>query len=176
MFFTLELLECFLILIWSLKKALLLLVYQRSSGMLCWKIALVRWKTRQKVAVEFSRAGKKNLFSTGYYSSGGYLENQRMVSLVDQHVSVISTVGNLRPFPSVYSEVHDPLNLLDEPGRKTTFFTDSETVAGQKLNGLNFKQFLLYFFCCNCCNLHIEIRRNPFRCWDDLNASKNFGM
>lgn len=57
-----------------------------------------------------------------------------MTSLVDQHVSVISTVSSLRPFPSVYSEVHDPLNILDEPGRKTTgaYFTESEPGAGQQ--------------------------------------------
>uniref|UniRef100_A0A8D3DS25 DNA-binding protein RFX6 n=1 Tax=Scophthalmus maximus TaxID=52904 RepID=A0A8D3DS25_SCOMX len=57
---------------------------------------------------------------SGYYGNGGYLDAQRMTSLVDQHVSVISSVSSLRPFPSAYSEVHDPLNILDEPGRKTT--------------------------------------------------------
>uniref|UniRef100_I3KFB1 DNA-binding protein RFX6 n=1 Tax=Oreochromis niloticus TaxID=8128 RepID=I3KFB1_ORENI len=56
---------------------------------------------------------------SGYYGNSNYLESQRMTSLVDQHVSVISSVGSLRPFPSTYSEVHDPLNILDEPGRKT---------------------------------------------------------
>ncbi|XP_033505102.1 DNA-binding protein RFX6 [Epinephelus lanceolatus] len=67
----------------------------------------------------------------GYYGNSSYLESQRMTSLVDQHVSVISTVGSLRPFPSPYSEVHDPLNILDEPGRKTTgaYFTEAETGA-----------------------------------------------
>ncbi|XP_049446749.1 DNA-binding protein RFX6 [Epinephelus fuscoguttatus] len=67
----------------------------------------------------------------GYYGNSSYLESQRMTSLVDQHVSVISTVGSLRPFPSPYSEVHDPLNILDEPGRKTTgaYFTDAESGA-----------------------------------------------
>lgn len=69
---------------------------------------------------------------TGYYSNSSYLDSQRMTSLVDQHVSVISTVGSLRPFPSTYSEVHDPLNILDEPGRKTSgaFFTEAESGAG----------------------------------------------
>lgn len=69
----------------------------------------------------------------GYYGNSSYLDTQRMTSLVDQHVSVISTVGSLRPFPSTYSEVHDPLNILDEPGRKTTgaYFTEAETGAGQ---------------------------------------------
>uniref|UniRef100_G3NQW0 DNA-binding protein RFX6 n=1 Tax=Gasterosteus aculeatus aculeatus TaxID=481459 RepID=G3NQW0_GASAC len=58
----------------------------------------------------------------GYYSNSSYLDSQRMTSLVDQHVSVISTISSLRPFQSTYSEVHDPLNILDEPGRKTTGF------------------------------------------------------
>ncbi|XP_019964727.2 DNA-binding protein RFX6 [Paralichthys olivaceus] len=71
---------------------------------------------------------------TGYYGNS-YLESQRMTSLVDQHVSVISSVSSLRPFPSAYSEVHDPLNILDEPGRKTTgaYFTETETTADHSL-------------------------------------------
>ncbi|XP_039980938.1 DNA-binding protein RFX6 [Xiphias gladius] len=71
----------------------------------------------------------------GYYGNGSYLDSQRMTSLVDQHVSVISSVSSLRPFPSTYSEVHDPLNILDEPGRKTTgaYFTEAETGAGHSL-------------------------------------------
>uniref|UniRef100_A0A8D0CXM9 DNA-binding protein RFX6 n=1 Tax=Sander lucioperca TaxID=283035 RepID=A0A8D0CXM9_SANLU len=70
-----------------------------------------------------------------YYGNSSYLDTQRMTSLVDQHVSVISTVGSLRPFPSTYSEVHDPLNILDEPGRKTTgaYFTEAETGADHSL-------------------------------------------
>lgn len=73
--------------------------------------------------------------AAGYYGNGGYLDAQRMTSLVDQHVSVISSVSSLRPFPSAYSEVHDPLNILDEPGRKTTgaYFTEAETGAGQNV-------------------------------------------
>uniref|UniRef100_H3CWH6 DNA-binding protein RFX6 n=1 Tax=Tetraodon nigroviridis TaxID=99883 RepID=H3CWH6_TETNG len=71
---------------------------------------------------------------SGYYGHGGYLDSQRMTSLVDQHVSVISTVSSLRPFPSAYSEVHDPLNILDEPGRKTAgaYFPESEPGTGLK--------------------------------------------
>ncbi|CAG00146.1 unnamed protein product, partial [Tetraodon nigroviridis] len=72
------------------------------------------------------------LLVSGYYGHGGYLDSQRMTSLVDQHVSVISTVSSLRPFPSAYSEVHDPLNILDEPGRKTAgaYFPESEPGTG----------------------------------------------
>ncbi|XP_075315514.1 DNA-binding protein RFX6 [Odontesthes bonariensis] len=71
----------------------------------------------------------------GYYGNGSYLDSQRMTSLVDQHVSVISSVGSLRHFPSTFSEVHDPLNILDEPGRKTTggFFSEVETGADHSL-------------------------------------------
>ncbi|XP_060947891.1 DNA-binding protein RFX6 [Limanda limanda] len=73
---------------------------------------------------------------TGYYGNSSYLESQRMTSLVDQHVSVISSVSSLRPFPSAYSEVHDPLNILDEPGGKTTgaYFTETETSADLSLS------------------------------------------
>ncbi|XP_028253550.1 DNA-binding protein RFX6 [Parambassis ranga] len=73
--------------------------------------------------------------SAGYYGNNSYLDNQRLTSLVDQHVSVISSVGSLRPFPPMYSEVHDPLNILDEPGRKTTavFFNEAEPGAGHSI-------------------------------------------
>nr|XP_040015815.1 DNA-binding protein RFX6 [Gasterosteus aculeatus aculeatus] len=72
---------------------------------------------------------------SGYYSNSSYLDSQRMTSLVDQHVSVISTISSLRPFQSTYSEVHDPLNILDEPGRKTTgaYFTEANTGADHAL-------------------------------------------
>ncbi|KAK2855943.1 hypothetical protein Q5P01_004678 [Channa striata] len=73
--------------------------------------------------------------NTGYYGNGSYLDSQRMTSLVDQHVSVISSVGSLRHFTAAYSEVHDPLNILDEPGRKTTgaFFSEAETGTDHSL-------------------------------------------
>ncbi|KAG7219104.1 hypothetical protein INR49_019312, partial [Caranx melampygus] len=71
----------------------------------------------------------------GYYGNNSYLDSQRMTSLVDQHVSVISSVSSLRPFTSTFSEVHDPLNILDEPGRKTTgaYFTEAEPGADHTL-------------------------------------------
>uniref|UniRef100_A0A3Q2E9H2 DNA-binding protein RFX6 n=1 Tax=Cyprinodon variegatus TaxID=28743 RepID=A0A3Q2E9H2_CYPVA len=55
----------------------------------------------------------------GFYSNSSFFSGQRVNALVDQHVSVISSVGSLRPFSSTFSEVHDPLNILGEPGRKT---------------------------------------------------------
>uniref|UniRef100_A0A3B4FMN8 DNA-binding protein RFX6 n=1 Tax=Pundamilia nyererei TaxID=303518 RepID=A0A3B4FMN8_9CICH len=71
-----------------------------------------------------------------YYGNSSYLESQRMTSLVDQHVSVISSVSSLRPFPSTYSEVHDPLNILDEPGRKPAgaFYSEAENGADHSLS------------------------------------------
>ncbi|KAK5622808.1 hypothetical protein CRENBAI_024605 [Crenichthys baileyi] len=68
---------------------------------------------------------------SGFYCNSSFLAGQRANPLVDQHVSVISSVGSLRPFSSTFSEVHDPLNILDEPGRKTTgsFFSEAESAA-----------------------------------------------
>ncbi|KAK2511441.1 hypothetical protein Q9233_016968 [Columba guinea] len=46
--------------------------------------------------------------------------------MVDQHVSVISSVSSIRSLPS-YNDIHDPLNILDDSGRKETgsFYTES---------------------------------------------------
>uniref|UniRef100_A0A8C7LWL6 DNA-binding protein RFX6 n=1 Tax=Oncorhynchus mykiss TaxID=8022 RepID=A0A8C7LWL6_ONCMY len=56
---------------------------------------------------------------SGYYGNSNYLDSQRLGSMIDQHVSVISSVSSIRSVP-VYGEVHDPLNILDDTGRKTT--------------------------------------------------------
>ncbi|KAK3516690.1 hypothetical protein QTP70_022182 [Hemibagrus guttatus] len=56
---------------------------------------------------------------SGYYSNSGYVDTQRMGSLIDQHVSVISSVTSTRSVPA-YSEVHDPLNILNDTSRKPT--------------------------------------------------------
>uniref|UniRef100_A0A8C2IQV1 DNA-binding protein RFX6 n=1 Tax=Cyprinus carpio TaxID=7962 RepID=A0A8C2IQV1_CYPCA len=56
---------------------------------------------------------------SGYYSSSGYVDAQRMGTFIDQHVSVISSVSSIRSV-SAYAEVHDPLNILDDTSRKTT--------------------------------------------------------
>ncbi|XP_056619806.1 DNA-binding protein RFX6 [Triplophysa dalaica] len=62
---------------------------------------------------------------SGYYGSGGYVDAQRMSTFIDQHVSVISSVSSSRSV-SAYSEVHDPLNILDDTSRKTArpFYTE----------------------------------------------------
>lgn len=46
--------------------------------------------------------------------------------MVDQHVSVISSVSSIRSLPS-YNDIHDPLNILDDSGRKQTgsYYTES---------------------------------------------------
>ncbi|NXP82207.1 RFX6 protein, partial [Ramphastos sulfuratus] len=65
--------------------------------------------------------------SNGYYGNNiNYPESHRLGTMVDQHVSVISSVSSIRSLPS-YSEIHDPLNLLDDSGRKQTgsYYTES---------------------------------------------------
>ncbi|KAK2509065.1 hypothetical protein MC885_021103 [Smutsia gigantea] len=60
----------------------------------------------------------------GYYGSNiNYPESHRLGSMVNQHVSVISSVRSL---PS-YSDIHDPLNILDDSSRKQTssFYADT---------------------------------------------------
>ncbi|XP_066532772.1 DNA-binding protein RFX6 [Hoplias malabaricus] len=55
---------------------------------------------------------------SGYYGSSSYVDGQRMGSLIDQHVSVISSVSSVRSVPA-YADVHDPLNILNDTSRKT---------------------------------------------------------
>ncbi|KAM9778401.1 DNA-binding protein RFX6 isoform 3-T6 [Syngnathus typhle] len=66
-----------------------------------------------------------------YYGNGSYLESQRMAPAAEQHVSVISGVSPLLLLRSPFSDVHDPLNILDRPGRKSgTFFSDVRSAPG----------------------------------------------
>ncbi|XP_071892190.1 DNA-binding protein RFX6 isoform X3 [Anas platyrhynchos] len=65
--------------------------------------------------------------SNGYYGNNiNYPESHRLGSMVDQHVSVISSVSSIRSLPS-YNDIHDPLNILDDSGRKQTgsYYTES---------------------------------------------------
>ncbi|XP_008054883.1 DNA-binding protein RFX6 [Carlito syrichta] len=60
----------------------------------------------------------------GYYGSNrNYPESHRLGSMANQHVSVISSVRSLPP----YSDIHDPLNILDDGSRKQTssFYADT---------------------------------------------------
>ncbi|KAJ8355893.1 hypothetical protein SKAU_G00186870 [Synaphobranchus kaupii] len=73
---------------------------------------------------------------SGYYGNGGYHDAQRLGSMVDQHVSVISSVSTVRCLPP-YSDVHDPLNILDDASRKSAapFYTDSPALASRGAGG-----------------------------------------
>uniref|UniRef100_A0A8B9PB85 DNA-binding protein RFX6 n=1 Tax=Apteryx owenii TaxID=8824 RepID=A0A8B9PB85_APTOW len=67
--------------------------------------------------------------SNDYYGNNvNYPESHRLGSMVDQHVSVISSVSSIRSLPS-YNDIHDPLNILDESGRKQTgsYYTESSS-------------------------------------------------
>ncbi|MBZ3879351.1 DNA-binding protein RFX6 [Sciurus carolinensis] len=62
----------------------------------------------------------------GYYGSNiNYPESHRLGSMVNQHVSVISSIRSLPP----YSDIHDPLNILDDSSRKQTssFYADTSS-------------------------------------------------
>uniref|UniRef100_A0A8C4RLV6 DNA-binding protein RFX6 n=1 Tax=Erpetoichthys calabaricus TaxID=27687 RepID=A0A8C4RLV6_ERPCA len=67
--------------------------------------------------------------SNGYYGNTSYSESQRLGPLIDQHVSVISSVSTIRS-GSTYSDIHDPLHILDDTGRKTSgpFYTDTQPI------------------------------------------------
>ncbi|KAM9562365.1 DNA-binding protein RFX6 isoform 2-T2 [Guaruba guarouba] len=65
--------------------------------------------------------------SNGYYGNNiNYPESHRLGTMVDQHVSVISSVSSVRSLPS-YNDIHDPLNILDDSGRKQvgSYYTES---------------------------------------------------
>ncbi|XP_048841504.1 DNA-binding protein RFX6 isoform X3 [Brienomyrus brachyistius] len=70
--------------------------------------------------------------TAGYYGTGGYTDPQRLGSVIDQHVSVISSVSSLRSVHT-YSDVHDPLNILDDSGRKPvcSYYSDSPSLVSR---------------------------------------------
>ncbi|XP_078502999.1 DNA-binding protein RFX6 [Lissotriton helveticus] len=71
--------------------------------------------------------------ASGYYgNSVNYQEPHRLGSLIDQHVSVISSVSSIRSLPS-YNDIHDPLNILDDSGRKQSdsYYTDPPSLVCQ---------------------------------------------
>ncbi|XP_007649155.1 DNA-binding protein RFX6 isoform X1, partial [Cricetulus griseus] len=62
----------------------------------------------------------------GYYGNNmNYSEAHRLGSMVNQHVSVISSVRSLPP----YSDIHDPLNILDDSSRKqsNSYYPDTSS-------------------------------------------------
>ncbi|KAG8444630.1 hypothetical protein GDO86_009694 [Hymenochirus boettgeri] len=65
----------------------------------------------------------------GYYANNlNYQESQRLGAMIDQHVPVISSVSSLRPLHS-FSDIHDPLNILDDSSRKQlgSFYSDTSS-------------------------------------------------
>ncbi|KAL4649136.1 DNA-binding protein RFX6 [Arapaima gigas] len=66
---------------------------------------------------------------SGYYGNSSFSESQRLSSVIDQHVSVISSVSAIRSIPN-YSDVHDPLNILDDTARKSSasYYSDPQAL------------------------------------------------
>ncbi|XP_070595678.1 DNA-binding protein RFX6 [Erythrolamprus reginae] len=70
--------------------------------------------------------------SNGFYGNNtDYSDSHRFESLVDQHVSVISSISSIRPL-STYSDIHDSLCILEDTGRKpgASYYPDA-SIAGQ---------------------------------------------
>uniref|UniRef100_G3W642 DNA-binding protein RFX6 n=1 Tax=Sarcophilus harrisii TaxID=9305 RepID=G3W642_SARHA len=68
----------------------------------------------------------------GYYGNNvNYTESHRLGSMVDQHVSVISSVSSIRSLPP-YNDIHDPLNILDDSSQKpaSSYYTDTSSSVG----------------------------------------------
>ncbi|XP_041951274.1 DNA-binding protein RFX6 [Alosa sapidissima] len=74
--------------------------------------------------------------SSGYYGSGNYHDAQRMGSMIDQHVSVISSVSTIRSVPT-YADVHDPLNILDDAIRKPagSYYNEQPSLVSRSSGG-----------------------------------------
>ncbi|KAJ1152291.1 hypothetical protein NDU88_005067 [Pleurodeles waltl] len=76
--------------------------------------------------------------TNGYYgNSVSYQEPHRLGSLIDQHVSVISSVSSIRTLPP-YNDIHDPLNILDDSGRKQSdsYYTDPPSLVCRNTMGM----------------------------------------
>ncbi|MEJ1286753.1 regulatory factor X 6 [Cricetulus griseus] len=74
----------------------------------------------------FPAENPENMPLTGYYGNNmNYSEAHRLGSMVNQHVSVISSVRSLPP----YSDIHDPLNILDDSSRKqsNSYYPDTSS-------------------------------------------------
>ncbi|XP_077593177.1 DNA-binding protein RFX6 isoform X1 [Stigmatopora nigra] len=65
----------------------------------------------------------------GYYGNIDYTDGQRAAAVVEEERT--SLASPLLPLPSPYSDVRDPLDILDRPGRKSgTFFSEVQNAAG----------------------------------------------
>ena len=56
--------------------------------------------------------------------------------MIDQHVSVISSVSTIRSVPS-YADVHDPLNILDDTVRKPagSYYSEQPSLVSRPSGG-----------------------------------------
>ncbi|XP_061482290.1 DNA-binding protein RFX6 [Rhineura floridana] len=73
--------------------------------------------------------------SNGFYGNNvNYPESHRLGSMVDQHVSVISSISSIRPLPP-YSDIHDPLSILEDAGRKqgASYYPDASIACQNPL-------------------------------------------
>ncbi|KAJ6651309.1 hypothetical protein lerEdw1_021094 [Lerista edwardsae] len=73
--------------------------------------------------------------SNGFYGNNmNYSESHRLGSMVDQHVSVISSISSIRPLPP-YSDIHDPLSILEDTGRKqgASYYADASITCRNPL-------------------------------------------
>ncbi|XP_048361575.1 DNA-binding protein RFX6 [Sphaerodactylus townsendi] len=71
--------------------------------------------------------------SNGFYGNNiNYSESHRLGSMVDQHVSVISSIRSLPP----YNDVHDPLSILEDTERKqgASYYTDASMACRNPIN------------------------------------------
>ncbi|KAJ6651310.1 hypothetical protein lerEdw1_021093, partial [Lerista edwardsae] len=71
----------------------------------------------------------------GFYGNNmNYSESHRLGSMVDQHVSVISSISSIRPLPP-YSDIHDPLSILEDTGRKqgASYYADASITCRNPL-------------------------------------------
>nr|XP_056712195.1 DNA-binding protein RFX6 [Euleptes europaea] len=73
--------------------------------------------------------------SNGFYGNNiNYSESHRLGSMVDQHVSVISSIRSLPP----YSDIHDPLSILEDTERKqgASYYTDASITCRNPISKL----------------------------------------
>lgn len=109
------------------------------------------------------------------------MDSQRVSSLIDQHVSVISSVSSIRSVPA-YADVHDPLNILNDTGRKGagSYYTEQPPLitrtAGKEKKHTH-THIELNFFQPEFKGLFSLLERIYFNAWPDFDmASFNFNF
>lgn len=89
-----------------------------------------------KVAIMMTSFITITFLSTGFYGNNmNYSDSHRLGSMVDQHVSVISSISSIRPLPP-YSDIHDPLSILEDTGRKqgASYYADASVTCRNPLS------------------------------------------